>query len=109
VSKEKEKWSKRKVPEIQEEFEKKFRGSDGKTVESEPHVQGVYSEDSEIDSILHESIQEKNKVCCGKSCSCALSFQRVQVLVLVLFCCRLHFNLCTVKAYTLFRLLPFLT
>lgn len=83
AKKEKEKRSKRKVveEEIREEFEKKFKKSDGKKAISEAQVQGVHSEDPEIDSILHESIQKENKVC-SDSCSCALSFQRCRVLVL---------------------------
>lgn len=61
VNNEKEKRSKRKVveEEIQEEFEKKFRGSDGKKAKSEAYEQNVHSEDPEIDNIL----QEEDKVC----------------------------------------------
>ena len=64
VKREIEKRLKRKVieEEIQEEFEKNFKGSDGKKAKSEAYVQGVHSEDPEIDNILHESIQEENKV-----------------------------------------------
>lgn len=82
VNKEKDKRSKRKVveEEIQEDFEKKFRGSDGKKAKSEAYVQGVHSEDPEIDNILHESLQEENKVCSGKSCSCAFSFLKNEFL-----------------------------
>lgn len=58
VKREREKRPKRKVveEEIEEEFGKKFRRSDGKKAKSESHV-----EDPEIDGILHESIQEENK------------------------------------------------
>ncbi|XP_024401272.1 uncharacterized protein [Physcomitrium patens] len=47
--------------EIVEDFEKFFRGVDVKKVKNETSVQGVVSEDPEIDSILHESLQEDTK------------------------------------------------
>ena len=55
MNKEKEKQSKCKVvkEKIQEEFEKKFRGSNGKKAKSEVYVQGIHSEDPEIDNILN--------------------------------------------------------